>query len=168
MTEPSSTFSRDNAVSVSAGCAQAILERRKTMLRQVALDPTAPCPLGGPGQYLWVREPWAHASPSGFRYLATDPHPGSVAWLPARDMPRAASRLRIVIGGTRLERLQDIAGDDFAKEGLLWRLENAPTAQTDRSGFAHWWDSLHSRPGTRWRDNPHVWVVGFTLPEGRA
>jgi hypothetical protein len=123
--------------------------------------------LGGPGDTLWVREPWAHAGPSGFRYLATEADPASVVWLPAREMPRDASRLRLVIRSIRLERLHDIAGEDFAAEGLLWRQADAPGAQSDRSGFARWWDSLHARPGTRWRDNPHVWVVSFALDEPR-
>src|SRR5688500_7084020 len=96
---PPSTISPGTAVSVSAGCANAILGRRKTMLRQVAVDPTAPCPLGAPGDHLWVREPWAYAGLSGFRYLATDSDPASVVWLPARDMPREASRLRLMIRG---------------------------------------------------------------------
>ena len=169
MTRPAaSTVAGETAVSVSAACAQAMLDRRKTMLRQVAPNPTAPCPLGAPGQLLWVREPWAHARPSGFRYLATDSDPASVVWLPARDMPRDASRLRLLVRGIRLEPLQDIAGDDFDSEGLLWRVRDAPTRQTDRSGFALWWDSLHPRPGTKWLDNPRVWVVSFTLQESRA
>lgn len=162
---PSPTLARETPVSVSAGCADAILRRRKTMLRQVAHQPGAPCPLGAPGDSLWVREPWAHAGHSGFRYLATDSDPASVVWLPARDMPCEASRLRLVIREIRSERLQDIAGHDFTHEGLLWRQVVPPTAHTDRSGFAAWWDSLHPRPGTRWRDNPHVWVVGFELVE---
>ena len=158
----------ETAVSVSAGCAGAILARHKTMLRQVADDPSAPCPLGAPGDYLWVREPWAHAGRSGFRYLGTDSDPASVVWLPARDMPREASRLRLLIRDIRLERLQDISGGDFAAEGLLWRQLVPPAAQADRSGFADWWDSLHPRPGTKWRDNPHVWVVGFEVREHQA
>lgn len=31
----------------------------------------------------------------------------------------------------------------------------------DRAAFAVLWDSLHKRPGTRWADNPSVWVLRF-------
>lgn len=143
----------ERPLSLSAGCVRAILGGRKTLVRHVAADP---CPLGEPGDWLWVREPWAPGSPGGSaaRYQAdgAEAAPG-VEWQPARTMPRELSRLR-------LERLRDIPDEDLPAEGRLWR-EGAPAGgETEREGFARWWDSLHARPGTRWADDPWVWVLG--------
>ena len=153
-------------VSVSSDCARAMRDGRKTMLRQVAADPLAPCPLGVPGDRLWVREPWAAAEGGTISYHAdaavpaAEPGLGARPWQPARTMPRDASRILVEIAALRLERLQAIAVEDVAAEGSLW-LPAATAAETPVAGFARWWDSLHPREGTRWNDDPWVWVVSF-------
>jgi hypothetical protein len=155
----------ETPVSISSGCARAVLDDRKTMLRQVAVDADALCPLGGPGDRLWVREPWASAG--GAIAYAADAGVGPVAraasapvWQPSRTMPREASRILVEIEATRLERLQAIPPEDLAPEGSLW-LPAAAAGETPRQGFARWWDSLHPRPGAQWGDDPWVWVVRF-------
>jgi hypothetical protein len=159
-----STILEERPVSVSADCARSILGGRKTMLRQVALDPSAPCPLGVPGGLLWVREPWMPAPSSGFLYCGAHPPVRAASWLPARDMPRHASRIRLQITALRLERLQEISDSDLELEGALWRQQPLVSpAPSDRAGFARWWDSLHPRAATQWAENPLVWVVNFAV-----
>lgn len=159
--DPASGLERP--VSISAGCARSVLAGRKRLVRQVAADPGEPCPFGQPGDRLWLREPWALAGGEEGRYLyqaAGGPPPGS-GWQPPKTMPREASRLLAEVRSVRLERLQDIPADELEDEGALWREGDRPAGETEREGFARWWDSLHSRPGTRWEDNPWVWVVRF-------
>ena len=66
----------------------------------------------------------------------------------------------VEITSTRLEHLQDISADDLEAEGGFWR-EFHEESISPREAFGCWWDSVHSRPGTRWNDNPWVWVVAF-------
>jgi hypothetical protein len=140
-----------------------MLAGHKTVLREIAKDPAAACPLGAPGDRLWIREPWAE-DVAGYRYLGTDPSPETVTWLSARSMPREASRLVVEIVEVRREALQDVPDADLEAEGALWREASGDATLDDRLGFARWWDSLHARPGTQWADNPPVWVITFRLP----
>ena len=117
---------------ITAGCARAIAAGTKTMLRQVAADPASPCPVGEPGDSFRVRAHGDDASPPQL----------------------------VRITSIRVERLQEIRDDDLDAEGGLWR-EHADGASTPRAAFGRWWDSVHARPGTKWDDNPHVWVVAF-------
>ena len=79
-------------------------------------------------------------------------------------VPVRGSSLDIEIESTRLERLQEIRDDDLEAEGGLWR-ELASSSRSPREAFGQWWDSVHARPGTRWDDNPLVWVVTFRTIE---
>lgn len=80
----------------------------------------------------------------------------------AGDILRTEDGQRLAIGSVRLERLQDIGDEDLVREGGMWR-ETAPpgSVETDRSGFARWWDQVHARPEARWQANPLVWVINF-------
>lgn len=186
---------------------RAILVGRKTQLRQ-ALDPQPPegvsiagmdlegrltwtegghtargepCPLGGPGDRLWVRERWAlPADVDGplepeqarrrVRYLADgelsdDAERGIAASgesRPARKMPQWASRLTLEITGVRLEQLQAISPEDLEAEGGMWR-EGAsnPGPEADRESFERWWNEVNAASGNTWERNPWVWVVEF-------
>ena len=188
-------------------CVRAILEGRKTQLRQ-ALDPQPPegatiagmdlegrltwtegghtargepCPLGGPGDRLWVRERWAlPADVDGplapeqarrhIRYLADEELSHDAkrgigapsASRPAREMPQWASRLTLEITGVRLEQLQAISPEDLKAEGGMWRGgASNPGPEADREGFARWWSEVNAARGNRWEFNPWVWVVEF-------
>lgn len=198
---------------VTTRCVRAILAGRKTQLRQV-LDPqppegaaiagidlegrltwteggrtvrAEPCPLGEPGDRLWVREPWV--LPAGtdwaldpgharrhLRYLADEElpvtHPGSrpVAageFHPAMEMPQWASRLTLEITGVRLEQVHEISLEDLRSEGGVWREgAPAPSPEADREGFAQWWSAVNANRGTTWDRNPWVWVVEFRRVDG--
>ncbi len=190
---------------LTTGCVRAILANRKTQIRQ-ALEPQPPegaaiagvdldgrltwteagrtvrgepCPLGQPGDRLWVREPWAlpgevdgrlepGAALSQVRYLADEgggPRGGGevkAEFRPAREMPQWASRLTLEITGVRLEQLQAISPADLEAEGGMWRGGiSRPGAEADREGFARWWGEVNAARGNRWAPNPWVWVVEF-------
>jgi hypothetical protein len=195
---------------LTTACVRAILAGRKTQLRQ-ALDPQPPegaaiagvdlegrltwtegdqtargepCPLGGPGDRLWVREPWAlPADVDGrlepaqarrrIRYLADEglsvasEGEVKVEFRPAREMPQWASRLTLEITGGRLEQVQAINSEDLEAEGGMWR-EGAPvpSQEAEREGFAQWWSAVNAAWGTTWERNPWVWVVEFRRADG--
>jgi len=195
---------------LTTACVRAILAGRKTQLRQ-ALDPQPPegvsiagmdlegrltwidggrtargepCPLGQPGDRLWVREPWTLPAEvdgrlepgvalSHVRYLADEkrgPRMGAEAqagFRPAREMPQWASRLILEITGVRLEQVQAASPEDLAAEGGMWR-EGAPvpSPDADRDGFARWWNAVNPARGTTWERNPWVWVVEFRRVDG--
>jgi hypothetical protein len=193
---------------LTTDCVRAILAGRKTQLRQ-ALDPQPPeaasvagidlegrltwtegertvraetCPLGEPGDRLWVREPWAlPADAEGrlepdvarrhIRFLADEEvglgggrsapaMPGG--FHPAREMPRWASRLTLEVTGVRLEQLLAISPEDLEAEGGMWREGTSdPGSEADREGFARWWSQVNAARGNAWEANPWVWVVEF-------
>jgi hypothetical protein len=78
--------------------------------------------------------------------------------------------MRIKLVGIRLERLQDIDRAGLKAEGF----ESFESISVDIDGYVDqtsWsaldcfiesWD-MHHRPGTRWEDNPQVWVFDFEL-----
>jgi hypothetical protein len=64
--------------------------------------------------------------------------------------------VRIKITAIRKERLHDIAECDAIKEGV-----------TDVYEYSLLWDSINKKPGTRWDDNPMVWVIDFKMKARR-
>lgn len=117
------------------------------------------------------RKPWAPVryeadgvfnSQKDWREFGT--HPGEATpgrYRHARFMPRWASRINLKVTAVRVERLQDITEEQAIAEGSQsWLVE--PSAIP---GFVHLWDGL-AKPGTRWADNPWVWVVEFRRVEG--
>ncbi len=80
---------------------------------------------------------------------------------------------RIRITAIRLERLQDISEADARAEGVKPYLtrryidgpRNYESPFAYREGFRVLWDIVHakSKIGTRWEDNPLVWVLTFEL-----
>ena len=124
-----------------------------------------------PGDILWVRETWAHPSKEEiargtdktiFLYRADVP---SVPyawdhWNPSIHMPREAARIFLRVTGVRVERLQDISGEDIRAEGVLGTHFQAPT----RGAFADVWNRTikpKDLPAYGWDANPWVWVVEF-------
>ena len=79
---------------------------------------------------------------------------------------------RIRITNIRQERLQDISEDDVLAEGVglqAWAFSWPRTDHWPRTaGYAQLWNSIYTKPGTRWQDNPLVWVLEFELVEGHA
>lgn len=124
------------------------------------------CPLGKPGDLLWVRETYAETPPCvgaervvedyGYRYKATwqKTHYGS--WKSPRFMPRRASRLTLRITDTRREKLHAITDADVALEGV---------SPATREEFARRWDELHAKREKphSWASNPDVWRIAFEV-----
>ena len=69
---------------------------------------------------------------------------------PARFMYRSLCRIRRPILSVRPEWLQDITEVDAIAEGVA-----------RREHFIRLWDSIYKKPGTRWTENPAVWVYEF-------
>ncbi len=153
------------------------------------------CPFGQPGDRLWVREAFGlqvrnYGGGTGEHivYRATNPdaiycksaegQEYPVKWKPSIHMPRHSSRILLEITAVRVERLQDISGDQAVSEGLIWRGQESGKAfysHAERkyppgahqqfgisgvdavSAFRNLWNSV----GGDWDANPWVWVVEF-------
>jgi hypothetical protein len=142
------------------------------------------CPYGQPGDRLWVREKFAthfiwDKLPPG--HIDIEVHAdcffygdGSIAggcddcqrgkWRASIHMPRFASRITLEITGVRVERLQDISGEDCAAEGVADpigspRVYGVVTEQFAKEQFARLWQSINGPDS--WDANPWVWVIEF-------
>ncbi len=88
---------------------------------------------GRVGDRLYVRETWAvvpSVTDNGPKHKAKgdgtgatwraawQDNPSGFKWKPSIHMPRWASRITLEITGVRVERLQDISGDDAIAEGI--------------------------------------------------
>ena len=92
---------------------------------------------------------------------------GYVRWrwkrskLPAMFCPRWACRYYARLTSVRAERLQDMGETDAVAEGTLvglsWPGGTMGVPITARALYSDWWDQLHRKPGTIWRDNPWIW-----------
>jgi len=146
------------------------------------------CPLGEPGDRLWVRETWMDLTGTGIEHrdMATgkrtryaygaDSPKGSCSdqarkdyglrWRPSIHMPRDACRLVLEITAVRVERLQAISEADAVAEGL---------SQSESGGwlpgpcdhpewaFHQLWAQVYGEPA--WQANPWVWVIEFKRVE---
>ena len=140
-----------------------------------------PCPMGQPGDRIYVRETWQHANfplgpyqegtPVFYRadYLhESDPDYADAErtvrrnWLPSIHMPKQAARIWLEITGVRVERLQSISESDAQAEGCS--LE-CMTPTGDDCGSAIWgpggFKALWESTGGDWAANPWVWVIDF-------
>lgn len=144
------------------------------------------CPYGAPGDRLWVREAWrpwfdeseyavvqyradgATRKPEGLDVAtgwnfahecddATDESP----WRSPLFMPRWASRLTLEVVEVRVQRVQDISGEDAVAEGAA----GFGGLQVPKVAFAAGWDSLNAKRGFPWASNPWVWAVTFKRVE---
>ena len=93
-------------------------------------------------------------------------------WKPSIHIPRWAARYTpLATADARLERLQDISEDDARAEGAEHGGWPDPANGQEphwafRKGFSNLWRSLHTKPGTRWEDNPMVVVLEFAGVKG--
>lgn len=155
------------------------------------------CPLGQPGDRIWVREAWARYNidrgSHGMAYRATPPEdwPKEGRWRPSIHMPRWASRIMLEITGVRVERLNDISHEDAEREGIhteVWdQTVVAKNYAAEDEIFQFWSESLphyvnmnelyrssfqslwQSIYGAEsWLANPWVWVIDFKRIEGGA
>lgn len=142
------------------------------------------CPLGEPGDRLWVRETWAEdtyctggMTGCSVVYRADNPVHYRGPWRPSIHMPRWASRITLEVVSVRTERVQAITEADARAEGVRpWVPGHGPidprTAEAGmvmsasyRDGFQWAWDRRYVMPGDGWDDNPWVWVVEFRKVE---
>ncbi|EOG8304491.1 hypothetical protein ACLIXB_004248, partial [Yersinia enterocolitica] len=123
-----------------------------------------PCPLGKPGDQLWVREAFAAGlcTESTLAYRAThkteDLEEGwgeTIKWTPSIHMPRWASRINLLITGVRVERLQDISDADASAEGC--KISSMQSGECLSDMFARLWKSIYGDES--WQANPWVWVI---------
>ncbi|ENG6256982.1 hypothetical protein ABU550_001882 [Yersinia enterocolitica] len=143
------------------------------------------CPLGKPGDQLWVREAFAAGlcTESTLAYRAThkteDLEEGwgeTIKWTPSIHMPRWASRINLLITGVRVERLNDISEQDAISEGLECYVDDGvpyygPFNNVDCRPdvvFRGLWDSIYGqKEGENWQANPWVWVINFERMEAK-
>lgn len=139
------------------------------------------CPYGPVGRRLWVREAWGYVGGDEYIYMqergavryhsdfiGNESVPGG-RWRSPIHMPRFASRMTLEVTGIRCERVQDISETDADAEGTTSHYYcEEPTATRDGvhrcqpiEAYRRVWESLHTTPGTRWEDNPWVWVIDF-------
>jgi hypothetical protein len=128
-----------------------------------------------PMDRLYVREAFSYDSLDCDRdgtlppWYWADGNPEDGDWSkpkPSIHMPRWASRLTLHVEDVRVERVQEITEEDAAAEGAEHRtaLGKASVPNlTARCQFEVLWDSLHTKPGHRWEDNPHVVAVTFRV-----
>lgn len=135
-----------------------------------------PCPLGKPGDQLWVREAFATGlcTKSTLAYRAThrpeDLEEGwfeKIKWTPSIHMPRWASRINLLITGVRVERLQDISEQDAMAEGCAYGKGNGEIdlAVRPENHFPTLWASIYGAES--WQANPWVWVIDFERMEAK-
>jgi hypothetical protein len=88
------------------------------------------------------------------------------AWKPSIHMPRIASRILREITDVRVERLQDISGDQAQAEGVdavmcQQYLETSPSRFDCKEAVIHGFAGLWQSTGGDWAANPWFWVVEF-------
>lgn len=148
-----------------------------------------PCPMGQPGDRIYVRETWQHANfplgpyqegtPVFYRadYLhESDPDYADAErtvrrnWLPSIHMPKQAARIWLEITGVRVERLQDMSKADAVRDGGLHQLP-ATGRYVVNQGDQYFGMATHDprelfqeiweSTGGDWAANPWVWVIDF-------
>lgn len=135
-----------------------------------------PCPLGKPGDQLWVREAFATGlcTKSTLAYRAThrpeDLEEGwfeKIKWTPSIHMPRWASRINLLITGVRVERLQDISEQDAMAEGCAYGKGDGEIdlAVRPENHFPTLWESIYG--AENWQANPWVWCITFERMEAK-
>lgn len=123
------------------------------------VKPRLTSPYGNSGDRLWVRETWAKWTSGDCKECCAYRADGgqSYEWRPSIHMPRWASRLTLEITGVRVERLQEISGDDCLAEGI--EPQGIGSDMAMRVAFQALWESING-PGS-WDANPWVWIVEF-------
>lgn len=171
----------ERGILFSAPMVRALIEGRKTQTRRLATSPLARM---REGDRLWVRETWKPHSafadmkprdvpPSNVFYQADDRYaPSNTPWVPSIFMPRWASRLTLTVEAVRVEPLRDISEADALAEGVKpmkhsvgvsGNMVQVAQGYQAREAYACLWNSLHTRAGERWDDNPLVVALTFRV-----
>lgn len=87
-------------------------------------------------------------------------------WTPSIHMPKEAARIWLKVTDVRVERLNDMSGQDILKEGIDSHVH--PDADyfdgNQKEMFAELWDSTLKKKDIAlygWKANPWVWVIEF-------
>mgnify|MGYP001042619553 CR=1 FL=1 len=122
-----------------------------------------------PLDILYVRETWSE-TPAGYVYRADGnkkDHLGNrIIWHPSIHMPKAAARIFLKVTESRIERLQDISGQDVLLEGInsFVHPEADYFDMNQREAFEAFWNSTIRKSdldSKGWAANPWVWVIRF-------
>ena len=136
------------------------------------------------GDILYVRETWCalpvnevgHIRGHSTYYYRSDgdlrPSGWRGKWRPSIHMPKEAARIWLMVTDVSVERLQDIDGKGYVKEGI----EEEPLKDIGdefvKGMFHDLWDSIIKKSDLDrygWDANPWVWVIEFERcekPEG--
>ena len=91
-------------------------------------------------------------------------------WKPSLFMPKEAARIWLKVTDVRVERLQEISGEDLIKEGI--DLFQSSYVRVAFDEFKNIWNSTIKKSDLDrygWDANPYVWVIEFERcekPEG--
>lgn len=120
-----------------------------------------------PGDVLYVRETWSEWT-GGYVYKAWNspfPQPGAYLeekWHPSIHMPKDAARIWLKVTEVRVERLQEISGENLIKEGI--DLFQSSYVRVAFDEFKNIWNSTIKKSDFDrygWDANPWVWVIAF-------
>ena len=199
---------KETGLIFKAPLVRAILEGRKTQTRRVAKPVKHPdlgnlytpgalamerepqhvidraCPVGQPGDRIYVRETFSQHPEWGQLAFRADGEEFEDAdgwlwepkWIPSIHMPKDLARIWLEITGVRLERIQDISEKDAIAEGIkctddffgcpCWHDYSEPegpdasVCPDDPIGsFQTLWEST----GGDWAANPWVWAIDFKV-----
>jgi hypothetical protein len=78
---------------------------------------------------------------------------------PAMFFPRAASRLTLRVTRVFFDQVRRISEADASKEGVNLNKGVGPSMAVE--AFSNLWDSLHTKPGETWADDPRVVAIQF-------
>lgn len=136
---------------LSGPMVRAFLAVRKTQTRRLSNRNNAQ-----PSDRIWFREAYFSNLKEGgsiVKYRADNAERVPIKWTPSIFMPKSICRCWADIIAVREEELRDITYEEALAEGMT-----GPDALFD---YSELWDSLHNKPGTRWADNPSVFVFTF-------
>lgn len=118
------------------------------------------CPIGSPGDLLYVRETWQEwerGEDRGYWYRADDggnDHP----WRPSIHMPKRAARIWLRVEDVKVMRTKDVPEETAKREGVdRYNL-------THKNGLAVLWNSIYGHDlDMRFNRGPWVWSVSFSV-----
>jgi hypothetical protein len=132
------------------------------------------------GDRLWVRETWArnwnltsddnwrqsHVYRADCDVQALD-NGTEIPWRPSIYMPRAASRLTLIVTGVRIHRAHAITEADAIAEGVkklpgnMWSASDGLIGTSPQAAFLMVWDAVNGKYSSYL--NPWVYAVSFNV-----
>lgn len=121
------------------------------------------------------RQEVAYAADDRSGYTAEAAKDYGLRLRPSIHMPRWASRLTLLVTDVRVQRVAEIGSGDAIAEGVErhgiargWKnyRDDRLWCGAPETSFESLWNSLHTKPGERWEDNPWIVAVSFTVHHG--